>query len=77
MNHFSGEPDQGSAIRSVRYPRLAAWNRPFKNSRKPLVWRVCVEAALPSKGLRIARTTSCIGSTLERMTAGHYSVSMA
>src|SRR5437763_10950756 len=44
---------------------------------KPLVWRVWVQATMPSKCLRTIRATSFIGSTLERRTLVHHCLSMA
>ena len=35
-----------------RARRLAAWNRPLSASRKPLVWRVCAQATMPSRWRR-------------------------
>src|SRR5919108_416125 len=52
--------------------RLAAWNKPLIASRKPLVWRVCAQAMMPSRWLRIRWATSFIGSTLERSTLVHH-----
>ena len=35
-----------------RARRLAVWNRPLMASKKPLVWRVCTQAAMPSRWRR-------------------------
>jgi hypothetical protein len=54
-----------------RAQRFVAWNKPLMASRKPLVWRDCAQATMPSRWRRTKTATSFIGSTLERMTQVH------